>query len=165
MNFSSCTIIIPVIRETDLFEQVVGIILDTNKPVDLKEFIIVVHPEYTAKESFTSIERMRQRCLEAGVAYQVLEQKLPGMGGAMRDALDMARGSHTIIQNADMALDPKLVSQLIECAKRAPDDITIVSRHTRGSQIEKGYDKLKLAWNVLAQKYCAILYQFVELLV
>lgn len=159
MKFTSCTIIIPVIRETDLFEQVVGTILDTCPLSDLEEFIIVVHPEYTAKESFASIERMRLRCEEAGVAYQVLEQKRPGMGGAMRDALDVARGSHTIIQNADMALDPRLVAKLIGCAKKHPADITIVSRHTKASQIEAGYDKLKLAWNVLAQKYCAILYQ------
>lgn len=159
MKFESCTIIIPVIRETDLFEQVVGIILDTCPAEDLKEFIVVVHPQYTSKESLASIEKMSQRSREASVAYRVLEQKLPGMGGAMRDALDMAQGSHTIIQNADMALDPRLVSKLIECAKATPDDITIVSRHTKESRIEDGYNKLKLAWNVLAQKYCAILYQ------
>lgn len=157
--FTSCTIIIPVIRETDLFEQVVGTILDTCPLSDLEEFIIVVHPEYTAKESFASIERMRLRCEEAGVAYQVLEQKRPGMGGAMRDALDVARGSHTIIQNADMALDPRLVGKLIECAKENPIEITSVSRYMRGGRIEDGYKKLKLAWNRLAQWYCAILYQ------
>lgn len=159
MKFGSCTIIIPVIRETDLFEQVVGTILDTCDHADLQEFIIVVHPQYTAKESYASINKMRERCEKDGVPYQVLEQKLPGMGGAMRDGLEIAKGSHTIIQNADMALDPWLVSKLIESAKKFPEDITSVSRHTKTSQIEKGYDKLKLAWNVIAQKYCAILYR------
>lgn len=159
ITFQNCTIIIPVIRETILFEQVVETILDTCSHNDLAEFIIVVHPQYTAQESYNSIEKMKQRCVECSISYQILQQKLPGMGGAMRDALDIAKGSHTIIQNADMALDPKLVSKLIECAKVFPDDITIVSRHTKESRIEVGYDKLKLAWNVLAQKYCAILYQ------
>lgn len=159
MKFEACTIIIPVIRETDLFEQVVGTILNTCNHNDLKEFIIVVHPQYTAKESFLSIEKMKGICEKAGIYYTVLEQKLSGMGGAMRDGLDIAKGSHTIIQNADMALDPRLVAKLIECAKRAPSDITIVSRHTKNSQIEKGYDKLKLVWNILAQKYCSVLYQ------
>lgn len=159
MNFQSCSIIIPVIRETDLFEKVIGEILDSCAPEDLKEFIIVVHPKYTAEESYISIGKMQQRCTEQGISYQVLEQKLPGMGGAMRNALDIAKGSHTIITNADMALDPRLVPKLIRSAKQFPKDITSVSRHTKSSKIEKGYDKLKLAWNVLAQKYCAILYQ------
>lgn len=159
MVFTSCSIIIPVIRETDLFEQVVGTILDTCDVKDLKEFIVVIHPQYTAKESFASIKKMWQRCEADGIPYWVLEQSRPGMGGAMRDALDIAKGSHTIIQNADMALDPRLVAKLIECAKKMPNDITIVSRHTKESRIEEGYDKLKLAWNVLAQKYCSVLYQ------
>lgn len=159
MEFKTCTIIIPVIRETDLFEQVVRTILDTCSHEDLEEFIVVVHPEYTAQESFASIENMRRQCEQAGVSYKVLEQKLPGMGGAMRDALDIAKGTHTVIQNADMALDPRLVAKLIECARKDPRDITSVSRHMRGSQIEEGYDKLKLGWNILAQKYCAVLYQ------
>lgn len=159
MEFQSCTIIIPVIRETTLFEQVVGTILETCPHSDLAEFIIVVHPTHTAKESFHSIEKMKKSCEKCGILYKVLEQKLPGMGGAMRDALDIAKGSHTIIQNADMALDPRLVPKLIESAKEFPEDITIVSRHTKTSKIEEGYDKLKLIWNILAQKYCAVLYQ------
>lgn len=159
MEFESCTIIVPVIRETNLFEQVVGTILDTCDPHDLKEFIIVVHPQYTARESFASIKKMRRRCEETGVAYHVLEQKLPGMGGAMRDALDAAKGSHTIITNADMALDPRLVEKLIQAAKSRPSVITSVSRYTKGGNIEEGYDVLKRVWNALAQKYCAVLYQ------
>lgn len=159
IRFESCTIIIPVIRETNLFEQVVQTILDTCNSDDLKEFIVVVHPQFTAKESYISIEKMRQQCEKIGVSYQVLKQKLPGMGGAMRDALAAAKGSHVIIQNADMALDPNLVSKLIACAKEFPEDITSVSRHTKESRIEEGYDTLKLIWNILAQKYCAVLYQ------
>jgi len=159
MEFENCTIIVPVIRETDLFEQVVGTILDTCQHKDLAEFIIVVHPQYTAQESYVSINKMQQRCGELGIPYQVLEQKLPGMGGAMRDALDIAKGSHTIIQNADMALNPGLVAKLIECAKERPNEITSVSRYMQGGKIEDGYKKTKLLWNKLSQKYCAVLYQ------
>lgn len=158
MEFKNCTVIIPIIRETDLFEQVVGTILETCDPKDLKELIIVVHPKYTIRESFTYIKKMKERSKALGVKYQVLEQKLPGMGGAMRDGLNAATGSHVIIQNADMALDPKLVAVLIERAKEKPGDIISVSRHTKDGRIEEGYDKLKLIWNTLAQKYCAVLF-------
>jgi len=159
MRFENCTIIVPVIRETDLFEQVVGTILDTCEQEDLAEFIIVVHPQYTAQESYVSIEKMRQRCESLGIPYHLLKQKLPGMGGAMRDALDIAQGSHTIIQNADMALNPSLATKLIECAKERPNEITSVSRYMKGGKIEDGYKKTKLIWNKLSQKYCAFLFQ------
>ena len=159
MEFKSCTVIIPVIRETELFERVVSLTLESCAVSDLKEFIIVVHPEYTSKESITSIEKMRPVSEAAGVAYQVLEQKLPGMGGAMRDALEVAKGSHTIIQNADMALDPRVMAKMIACAKDTPATIISASRYIEKGSIEEGYKKLNLLWNRLAQVYCAILYQ------
>jgi hypothetical protein len=156
-RFSNVSLIIPVIRETDLFEQVAGTMLDVCEPDDIKEFIIVVC-EKTARESFASIEKMRQRCDALGVAYRVLWQKLPGMGGAMRDALDIATGSHTIISNADMALDPKRVPMLIEQARKYPNDIISVSRYLEKGLIEKGYDKFKLIWNIVAQKWLRLFY-------
>lgn len=159
MKFENCTIIVPVIRETDLFEQVIKTILDTCKPKDLAEFIIVVSHKYTAQESYVSIEKMRKKCNALSISFHLLEQKLPGMGGAMRDALEIAQGSHTIIQNADMALNPLLVSRLIEYAKERPNEITSVSRYMQGGRIEDGYKKAKLLWNKLSQKYCAFLYQ------
>lgn len=127
--------------------------------IDIHEFVIVVHPEYTAKESYDSIEKMRKICQKLGILYQVLKQKLPGMGGAMRDALDIATGSHTIILNADMASDPCLVEKLIQYAKKFPDNIISVSRYISGGEIESGYKKVKLLWNTLSQRYCAFLYQ------
>jgi hypothetical protein len=157
MRFENVSIIIPVIRETDLFEQVVTTILDKCTHGDVKEFIIVVC-EKTAKESLSSIEKMRQKCAEAGAPYQVLWQKLPGMGGAMRDGLDAAAGSHTIISNADMALDPGLVPTLIEQARRYPEDIISVSRYLEKDLIEKGYNKFKLVWNAIAQKWLKLFY-------
>jgi hypothetical protein len=157
MQFSNVSIIIPVIRETDLFEQVVSIILDSCKHSDIKELIIVVC-EKTAQESFVSIEEMRQKCEASGIPYQVLWQKLPGMGGAMRAALDIAAGSHTIITNADMALDPKLVPVLIEQARQYPADIVSVSRYLEKGLIEKGYNKLKLIWNSVSQRWLRLFY-------
>jgi hypothetical protein len=157
MKFKNVSIIIPVIRETGLFEQVVTTMLDRCSHGDIKEFIIVVC-EKTARESFVSIDKMKQKCHEFGIAYQILWQKLPGMGGAMRDALNAATGSHTIISNADMALDPVLVPVLIEQAKKYPNDITSVSRYLEKGLIEKGYDKFKLIWNIVSQRWLRLFY-------
>lgn len=156
--FKNCSIIIPVIRETNLFEQVVSTIINICSHKDLAEFIIVIHPEYTAQESCDSVEKMKIECRKHSIPYRILKQKLPGMGGAMRDALSIAKGTHTIIHNADMASDPFLTATLIEYAKKNPSNIISVSRYIGSGKIEEGYDKLKQIWNKLAQKYCSILY-------
>jgi len=76
----------------------------------------------------------------------------------MRTGLDASKGSHIIIQCADLSLDPEQVAQLIECAKKYPNDITSVSRHIKKGLIEEGYDKLKLIWNILSQKFLLVFY-------
>jgi len=158
MNFKSCTIIIPVIRETALFEQVVGTILDTCDHADLKEFIIVVHPQYTAKESYASINKMRERCEKDGVPYQILEQKLPGMGGAVRDGIEIAKGSHTIFLCADCSNDPIIASQFIEKAKKYPDCCINGSRYIPGGTLGNEYKLPKKIWNIVANKGLHLLY-------
>lgn len=158
MNFKNCTIIVPVIRETDAFETVIQTILDTNDHKDLAEFIVVVHPQYTAKESFVSIEKMRKVSEEACVPYTLLYQKLPGMGGAMRDALDIAKGSHTIISNGDMALDPAQVVDLINLAKKYPEDVISCSRFIKGGKVEGYTRKWKYEWSRMSQRLCSFMF-------
>lgn len=157
MEFNDCTIIIPVIRETDLFEQVVNTILGTCEHADIREFIVVVC-EKTAKESFNSIENMRIKCEQLDIDYALLWQKLPGFGGAIREGIDISKGTHTIFVTADMAYDPNLVSLLMDNAKKYPCDITSVSRHKHKGSISKDYSKVKLIWNVCAQLFLSVLY-------
>jgi len=158
MEFESCTIIIPVIRETDLFEREIETILDTCDPNDIEEFIIVVHPERTASESYRSIEKMRERCKEASIPYQVLHQKLPGMGGAVRDGIELAKGSHTIFLCADYSNDPIIASQFIQNAKIYPNDCINGSRYISGGTLGNGYKLPKKIWNFIANKGLHLLY-------
>lgn len=158
MKFVNCSIIIPVLRETDLFEQVVTLILDTCNYDDIREFIIVVC-EKTEKESFKSIEKMQSKCDELGISYSVLWQKLPGMGGAVRDANAAAKGSHTTMVVADMAGDPKVISQFIDLAKQYPKDIISASRYLVKSKKPEEYDTFKYIWNVVSQFGLRVLYR------
>jgi len=158
MLFESCSIIIPVIRETDLFEQVVQTILDTCSHKDLEEFIIVVHPERTASESYYFIDKMRRHCEDANIEYQVLKQRLPGMGGAVRDGIDIAKGSHTIFLSADLGNDPIIVSQFIAKAKKYPNDCINGSRYISGGTLGAEYKLPKKIWNFIANKGLHLLY-------
>jgi len=158
MKFVNESIIIPVIRETDLLEQVVNIILGTCKHDDICEFIVVVC-EKTAKECFASIEKMQLKCAELKIPFSILQQKLPGMGGAVRDAIDVAKGSHTTFTAADMAADPNIISQLIDMAKQYPKDIISGSRYIVRTKKPKEYNTIKYIWNVISQVGLKILYR------
>jgi hypothetical protein len=157
-TYNNVSIILPILRETALFEQVITEILDCTNHADICEFVIVVHPEKTARESFGAIESMRKRCEQLGVGYVMLEQKLPYMGGAMRDGIAASRGSHVMIQAADMACSPQLVPQLIAEAKKTPEEIILVSRYAANGSLGKGYNPVKGFINRLSQIFCQVLF-------
>ena len=115
--FKNCSIIIPVIRESETFEHVVKRLIETCQYEDIAEFVIAIHPNLTGEESLKSIEKMRGICEAAGFQYSVVTQKLPGMGGAIRDAMDTVTGSHATMVCADYCYDPIIIKELIEVAK------------------------------------------------
>ncbi|MBQ9273346.1 MAG: glycosyltransferase [Succinivibrio sp.] len=158
MKFENASVIIPITRETSAFEQEVSTILDTCNPADLKEFVIVTSPTLTTPGARESVQKMQAVSLANGVPYLVLEQHIPGMGGAMREGLDAATGSHVIIQCADQSQDLSCMPKLIALAKEHPEQIYSVSRFLPGGGLGKGYDGLKGLWNRLSQKYLKLLY-------
>jgi hypothetical protein len=84
-------------------------------------------------------------------------QNLPFLGGAIREAFDLARGSHVIMMASDLETDPVDVPTLIAEAKRRPDAIIAASRWRRGGRFE-GYSKVKLAANWVFQRAFAVLF-------
>ena len=92
------TIILPAVNETFSFEETVEIILQECSKEDIKELIAVVCKK-TTKESLASIYKMKSRCEQAGYTFLILWQKRPFAGGAVRDAIDIASGSHLIMMS------------------------------------------------------------------
>ncbi len=151
-QFNSVTIILPVINETHSLMETVDAILATSK-TDLREFLIVICNK-TTPESIEHVESLA-RCLGSLVA--VHHQKLPFLGGAMREAFDLSRGSHTIMMASDLETDPALVPQLITEARKHPDAVITATRWGAGGGFER-YNALKLVANWLFQKFFAVLY-------
>lgn len=160
MEYKACSIIIPVLRETDLFEKVILRILDCVDSRDVEEFIIAIHPKYTTAESLKVIEKMRSECQTRGISYRIHEQILPGMGGAIRDAMEIARGTHCIMICADYCYDPGQIQEFIALAKEYPNDIISGSRFLResGWSLSKGYPRYKLIWNKMSQLLLRVVY-------
>ncbi len=156
MKFESVSIILPTLKETDSFVEAVRMILEGNKPKDIKEFIAVVC-EKTNPDSFKSIEEGRKLAQAAGVPLKVLYQKRPYFGGAIIDGFCAAQGSHVCMVTPDLDTAPDKLPEMIAMAKKYPGDIVIGSRWKKGGGFVN-YNPVKKVWNCLSQKFLALLY-------
>ena len=149
----SVSIILPVINETFSLRQTVEIIAAEN-PADINEYIVVICKKTTEK-SLATIKELQGIY---GSKITVLDQKLPFLGGAVRDAFDVCKGSHIIMMASDLETDPHLVKELIKLSKEKPEIIVTATRwKTKGGF--SGYNPLKLAFNWIFQFFFSILYR------
>lgn len=152
-RLESVSIILPVINETVSLRQTVETILRDVKRDLIREFIIVVCKR-TTPEAMTVTAQLQA---ELGELVVVLPQKLPFLGGALRDAFDVARGSHLIIMGSDLETNPDEVHILIAEEQKNPAGIVTTSRWIRGGKFH-GYSPVKLLCNWVFQRFFSLLY-------
>ncbi len=152
-SFRDATVILPVINETSALEQAVEIVLN-DCGEDICEFIAIVCHK-TSAESLTICTAFRNRL---GDRFKILKQKLPFLGGAIRDGFDAAKGSHVLVMFSDGESDPVTVKELIVHAKANPEVIVSASRWLEGGRFH-GYGPIKIYYNLAAQKFFIWLYQ------
>jgi hypothetical protein len=151
-RFESVTILLPVMNETTSLAKTVEIILrDVREHV--RELLVVVCKR-TTPEAMRVVDSLQE---ELGDLVRVHHQKLPFLGGAVREAFDMARGSHVIMMATDLETDPADVQALISEAKKNPSGIVTASRWRSGGHFE-GYSPVKLAANWIFQHFFSALY-------
>jgi len=151
-RFESATIILPVMNETTSLEETVRIILrDVHDRID--EMLIVVC-ERTTPEAMATVGRLSN---SLGSMVRVHTQKLPFLGGAVREAFDLASGSHVVMMASDLETDPNTIKSLIDNAVTRPSAIVTASRW-RVNKGFQGYSKAKLLCNWAFQRFFAVLY-------
>lgn len=155
-KFENVSILLPALNETFSFEETVQIILEECAKQDLRELIAIVCDRST-KECLASIEKSKKASETAGVEFQILWQTTPGAGGALRDGIDIAKGSHIISMSTDLETNPHSVQELIEQEKQAPDGIVTTSRWLKKGSFQ-GYNKTKYVLNFLFQKMFSLYY-------
>lgn len=153
-SFRNVTVILPVINETYSLEQTVETIEASCLKADICEYLIVVC-QRTTPESLHVCDAL---ALRLGGKCRIHFQKLPYIGGAMRDAFDLASGSHTIMMSTDLETDPAIVKEFIRLSKERPGAIITASRWIKGGGFE-GYNPLKLVANYLFQKIFSLLFR------
>jgi hypothetical protein len=151
-SFGSVTVILPVMTETESLIKTVDIILSMCRP-NLREFLIVVC-ERTKPESMSAVRSLERRF---GDLVFVHNQHLPFLGGAMREAFELAHGTHVIVMASDLETDPTDVRKMIDEACKQPDAIITASRWRKSGSFE-GYNFVKLLANWVFQRFFSILY-------
>ena len=146
------SVILPVVNETYSLRQTVEIINKTSSEY-IREYIIVVC-KFTREESIEVIENLK---IDYPGLIFVHQQKLPYLGGAIREAFELAQGSHLILMASDLETDPWIVQNLIQEESRFEHGIVTTSRWISGGSF-KGYSKVKYLFNWLFQKLISTLY-------
>ncbi len=148
----AATIILPVMNETYSLRQTVDII-QNNCANDVKEYIIVIC-DRTTKESVLVCEEIKKELGEKAVIHV---QKMKFIGGAIREAFDLAKGTHIVLMASDLETPPEVVRTMIDLAKENPDWIITASRWIKGGKFY-GYDPLKKFLNFIFQRIFSLLY-------
>ncbi len=151
-EFTSLTVILPVINETYLLKETVAAIMK-DCAAEIHEFLIVVCSK-TTPDSLKACAELRR---QYGDKIKVFEQTLPFLGGAMRDSFARAAGSHTLMMASDLETPPDKVKDFIAAAKAYPGWIVTGSRWIRGGGFA-GYSPLKYFLNFIFQKLFSLLY-------
>ena len=154
-EFKNVTILLPAMDETYSLSRTVEIITDTCKKEDLAEIIIIVcdrTEEKTLKTAKNIIEQYGDR-----VSIYIHEQSLPFVGGAIREGIDLAKGSHVVMMSSDLETDPNVIQKFIRGAKKYPDRIITATRWRKGGGFEH-YNKVKLVCNLIFERSIGLLY-------
>ena len=151
-GFESASVVLPVINEVRSLYQTIDTVFEHAGESILEVIIIVCHK--TTAEVLSACNELREKY--AG-RIRIIPQKLPSLGGALREGLLAARGSHVIIMFSDGESDPRSVGDLISEARRNPEGIISASRWLKGSSFE-GYPAVKTLLNYLFQKVFSLLY-------
>ena len=155
-EFRNVSIIIPSMDETYLLSQTVDIIADTCANEDIAEIIIVISPQKTSPATVKTAQELIAK-YSGRIKVFIHEQTLPFVGGAVRDGISIAQGSHLVMMSADMETDPHLLHEFIAQAKDYPDRIITASRWLKGGGFS-GYSKIKLVCNYIFEKSIALFY-------
>jgi hypothetical protein len=147
------TVVLPVVTETDSLDETARILKATSDH-DIAEVLVVVC-ERTTPQSLTRCEALEE---QFGDRLRIHHQKLPFLGGAMREAFDLATASHVLMMASDLETDPTIVPALVEEARRKPECIVTASRWALGGGFS-GYGPIRVALNWVFQRLTSLVYR------
>ena len=155
-TFSGASILVAAINETFSLRETVETVERTCDTADLREFLLLLHPDKTTPECRAVAESLVAE--SAGkTPVRIVYQTLPFAGGAYRSSFPEAKGSHAVMISADLETPPELVCRMIEIAKGNPQGIVTASRWMKGGSFS-GYNKVKQVCNAVFEKLMSAIF-------
>ena len=154
-EFKNVTILLPAMDETYSLRETVETIIKTCHREDLAEFILLLC-DRTTPESKAVAEALVEE-FSGQIPIYIHYQKLPFVGGAIREGIDLAQGSHVVMMSSDLETDPQIIHKFINAAKKYPERIITASRWRKGGGFEN-YDRIKLICNLIFERSIGIFY-------
>lgn len=137
----------------------------TNEAESLHEvYSKISRYNYADEYIFVLAETATDKCIEtvkcicSNLNCRYVFQKSPGLGNAIREAINEAKGSHIIIWPADDGMDTEAFPEMVSLSEKNPDKIISVSRWLKKNGFD-GYGKLRKVINFISQKWFAFLYK------
>ena len=158
-KFKNVTILLPAMDETYSLEETVDTIADTCKHEDLAEFILLLCDRSSA-ECVAVAEQLVEK-YKGVIPLYIHYQKLPFVGGAIREGFEIAKGTHVVLMSSDLETDPNVIQEFIVKAKEHPGKIITASRWRKGGGFQN-YNKVKLVCNLVFERIIGLFY-FVNL--
>jgi hypothetical protein len=152
-EFTTATLIVPVVTETDSLKQTIDTVMSTTGE-DVSQILLVVCPKTTA----ASLAECKRTVDELGGVAVVYEQRRPFLGNAIREAFDLATGSHVVMMASDLETDPRTLPLLIGEAKERPNAVITASRWMSGRSFTD-YGPIRVGLNFTFQSVAQLLYQ------
>jgi glycosyltransferase involved in cell wall biosynthesis len=144
--------IVTVLNETDSLRQTVDTIFALAAD-NVQEVLIVI----AARTTESSREVIRELEARHSPYVRVHEQRLPLLGGALREGFAEAGGEFIMLMASDLETDPAVVPQMIKAMTTGQWDIVATSRWIDGGGFE-GYGRLKLCLNYVFQRFFRLVY-------
>ena len=155
VEFRNVTILLPAMDETYSLRETVDTIVRTCNTKDIAEFILLLC-DRTSAESRAVANQLVDEYSDQVYIY-IHDQKLPFVGGAIREGFDLAKGSHVVLMSSDLETDPNVIQKFIEMSKRYPNRIITATRWSHGGGFER-YNKVKLVCNLIFERVIGLFY-------
>ncbi len=121
---ANMTVIITALDETDSLRETIEVLMADNDD-DIAEIIVAIAPRTTGSCRAVIAEMAAHY---PGVVRWHEQATLPGVGGAIRECLELARGEWTIVMSADLETPPTTVKAMLARMRQGDADIVATSR-------------------------------------
>ncbi len=134
--FEKLTIIIPVYNEATTINELLHKVESISLINDLKKQLIIIN-DFSIDKSREEIEKFIASSKNKNDIIFIDHKKNLGKGGAIKSAILKAEGDYSVIQDADLELNPNEINNLLEPILNNKADIVYGSRFINNKKQKK----------------------------